>query len=52
MLAVFVTPSVSVVRVTGTVGVSIADGIPPRLIVGKEDDTSDQIKFRLSDCIY
>ena len=42
----------SVARVTGTINVSIADGVPPRLIVGKEDDTSDQIKFRLSDCVF
>ena len=26
--------------------------IPPHLIVGKEDGTSDQIKFRLSDCVF
>ncbi len=52
VLAVFVTPSVSVARVTGTIRVSIGDRIPPHLIVGKEDGTSDQIKFRLSDCVF
>jgi hypothetical protein len=51
VLAAFVTPSVSVARVTGTIRVSIVDG-PPHLIVGKEDGTSDQIKFRLSDCVF
>jgi hypothetical protein len=52
VLAAFVTPSVSVARVTGTIRVSIVDGVPPHLIVGKEDGTSDQIKFRLSDCVF
>ncbi len=52
MLAAFVTPSLSVARVTGTILVSIVDGAPPHLIVGKEDGTSDQIKFRLSDCVF
>ena len=52
VLAAFVTPSVSVARVTGTIRVSIVDGAPPHLIVGKEDGTSDQIKFRLSDCVF
>jgi hypothetical protein len=51
VLAAFVTPSVSVARVTGTIRVSI-DGVTPHLIVGKEDGTSDQIKFRLSDCVF
>jgi hypothetical protein len=50
VLAAFVTPSVSVARVTGTIRVSIVDGVPPHLIVGKDDGESDQIKFRLSDC--
>lgn len=48
VLAAFVTPSVSVARVTGTIRVSIVDGVPPHLIVGREDSASDQIKFRLS----
>jgi hypothetical protein len=52
VLAAFVTPSVSVARVTGTIRVSIVEGIPPHLIVGREDGTSDQIKFRLADCIF
>jgi hypothetical protein len=52
VLAVFVTPSVSVARVTGTIHVSLADGVTPHLIVGKEDGESDQIKFRLSDCEF
>ena len=50
VLAVFVTPSVSVARVTGTLRVSVVDGVTPHLIVGKDDGASDQIKFRLSDC--
>jgi hypothetical protein len=52
VLAVFVTPSVSVARVAGMLRVSIVDGIAPHLIVGKEDGESDQIKFRLSDCEF
>jgi len=52
VLAVFGTPSVSIARVTGTIRVSVADGVPPHLIVGKDDDTSDQIKFRLSNCVF
>jgi len=52
VLAVFVTPSVSVARVTGTIHISVVDGITPHLIVGKEDGESDQIKFRLSDCEF
>jgi hypothetical protein len=36
VLAVFVTPSVSVARVTGTIHISVVDGITPHLIVGKE----------------
>jgi hypothetical protein len=49
VLAVVGSPSLSIARVAGPIRVSIADGVPPHLIVGKEDDTSDQIKFRLSD---
>jgi hypothetical protein len=52
VLAVFVTPSGSVARVTGTIRVSIMDGGPPHLIVGKDDGVSGQIKFRLSDCVF
>lgn len=52
VLAVFGTPSVSIARVTGTIRISITDGVPPHLIVGRDDDTSDQIKFRLSDCVF
>src|SRR3984957_1631109 len=51
VLAAFVTPSVSVARVMGTIGVSLVAGVP-YLIVGKNDGESDQIKFRLSDCIF
>jgi len=49
MLAVFGTP---IARVTGALRVSATDGIPPHLIVGTDDDTSDRIKFRLSDCVF
>ncbi len=52
VLAAFVTPSVSVARVTGMLRVSIADGVPPHLIVGKSGSESDHIKFRLSDCVF
>jgi hypothetical protein len=52
VLAVFVTPSVSVARVTGTLRVSVVDGVTPHLIVGRDDGASDQIKFRLSDCNF
>jgi hypothetical protein len=52
VLAVFVTPSLSVARVRGTIRVSIGDGTPPHLIVGEDDGESDQIKFRLSDCKF
>jgi hypothetical protein len=38
--------------VTGPIHVSIVDGIPPHLIVGKEGSASDHIKFRLSDCEF
>ena len=52
VLAVFGTPSLSIARVTGTIRISIGDRVPLHLIVGKEDGTSDQIKFRLSDCVF
>ncbi|MGB8582930.1 MAG: hypothetical protein WCD47_19075 [Candidatus Sulfotelmatobacter sp.] len=52
VLAAFVTPSVSVARVTGTIRISIGDRVPLHLIIGKENGTSDQIKFRLSDCVF
>jgi hypothetical protein len=52
VLAVFVTPSFSIARVTGTIHVSLTDGVTPHLIIGKEDGESDQIKFRLSDCEF
>ena len=52
VLAVFVTPSVSVARVTGTIHISVVDGVTPHLVIGKDDGASDQIKFRLSDCEF
>ena len=30
----------------------LVDGRGPVLVIGKDDDTSDQIKFRLSDCVF
>ena len=51
VLAVFTTPSHSVARVTGAIGVSTLAGAPV-LLVGKDDEQSDQIKFRLSDCVF
>jgi hypothetical protein len=51
VLAVFGTPSQSIARVTGTIRVSV-DGRGPLLVIGKDDDKSDQIKFRLSDCVF
>jgi hypothetical protein len=51
VLAALVTPSVSVVRVVGTIQVSIAGGVP-HILVGKDDTESDQIKFRLSGCVF
>jgi len=51
VFAALVTPSVSVARVTGTIRISITDGVP-RLVVGEDDNESDQIKFRLSDCVF
>ena len=32
--------------------ISVVDVVGPHLIVGKDDGTSDQIKFRLSDCEF
>ena len=52
VLAVFVTPSVSIARVTGLIHISVMDVVGPHLIVGKDDGTSDQIKFRLLDCEF
>ena len=52
VLAVFVTPSVSVARVRGMIRVPIVDGATPYLVVGNEDGESDQIKFRLADCDF
>jgi hypothetical protein len=52
VLAVFVTPSVSIARVTGLIHISVVDVVGPHLIVGKDDGASDQIKFRLSDCEF
>jgi hypothetical protein len=37
VLAVFVTPSMSVARVTGTIRISVVDGVTPYLIARKED---------------
>jgi hypothetical protein len=36
-LAVFVTPSVSIARVTGLIHISVVDVVGPHLIVGKDD---------------
>ena len=52
VLAVVGSPSLSIARVTGPLRVFVADGVTPHLIVGNEDETSDQIKFRLSDCNF
>ena len=52
VLAVLVTPSVSITRVTGLIHISVGDVVGPHLIIGKDDATSDQIKFRLSDCEF
>ena len=51
VLAAFVTRSVSVVRVTGTIRVSTIGGVS-YLFIGNEDHASDQIKFWLSDCTF
>ena len=51
VLAAFVTPSLSVARVVRTIRVSIVGGVP-HLLIGKDDSESDQIKFRLSDCVF
>lgn len=45
------TPSLSAVRVAGTIRISVIDGVP-HLFVGEDDEQSDQIKFRLSDCQF
>ena len=45
------TRSVSVARVTGAICVSTVGGVS-HLFIGKQDDASDQIKFRLSDCTF
>jgi hypothetical protein len=53
VLALLVTPSLSVARAMGTIHVSILEGVP-RLLVGEEDNESkpERIKFRLSDCVF
>lgn len=51
VLAVFVTPSVLIPRVVATIRVSIVGGVP-HLLIGEEDTESDQIKFRLSNCVF
>jgi hypothetical protein len=51
VLAAFATPSLSVARVTGAVHFSTVAGIL-QLLIGEDDQTSSQIKFRLSDCIF
>jgi hypothetical protein len=52
VLDVFVTPSVSVARVTGLIHISDVGVVGQHLIVGKDDGTSNQIKSRLSDCEF
>jgi len=44
VLAAFVTPSVSVARVTGTIRASIVGGVP-HLFIGKEDSESDRERY-------
>ena len=51
VFAALVTSSVSVARVTGTIRISIADGVP-RLVIGEDGNESDQIKFRLYNCVF
>jgi hypothetical protein len=52
VLGVFVTPSLSVARVTGPIQIAVVADIP-RLFIGAEDrDKSDQIRFNLSDCVF
>ena len=51
MLAAFVTPSLTVARVTGSVHLSVLEDIP-QLLIADEEQRSDQIKFRLSDCVF
>jgi hypothetical protein len=52
VLAAFVTPSVSIARVTGAIRVSVDGRGATLLVIGKEDSESGQIKFRLSDCVF
>ncbi len=40
VLAVFITPSVSIARVTGLIHISVVDVVGPHLIVGKDNGTS------------
>jgi hypothetical protein len=49
--AVLVTPSLSAIRVVGAIRLSVIDDVP-HLFVGEDDERSDQIKFRLSDCQF
>ena len=49
LLAVLVSPSVSVARVAGPIYISTIAGVP-LLVIGK--DKSDQINVRLSDCVF
>lgn len=51
MLAAFVTPSLSVARVTGAIHLSVIGDIP-QLLIGEDDQASNQIKFRLSECVF
>lgn len=51
MLAAFVTPSLTVARVTGMVRLSKA-GDTTQLLIGEDEQTSDQIKFLLSNCRF
>jgi hypothetical protein len=51
VLAAFVTPSLSVASITNVVSLTMIGDIP-QLLIGDDDQHSDQIKFRLSDCIF
>lgn len=51
VLAAFVTPSRSVARITGEVQLSVIGDIP-QLLIGEDDEVSNQIKFRLSECVF
>lgn len=51
VLAVFVTPSLSVARVVGPVSVLWVDHAP-QVLVGKDDGKSDHIKFRFANCVF